>query len=206
MDPSKDINAYKSLGKRPGDADAEMSSEPRFADLPFEAKQKAAREFLDSLWLNLKEGDYIDALDTVPKWCLAQAVARDENSVRCHFDGWSSKWDVSCRWSSNKIAPFRRFSRGYTGQVKTPLRQGMVFDAEACRYEREEIESLIARDFQGISAYALTQYLRGKLFIEVDFVLSSPTYTDSDCAEVNEFLRATIRLVVAWLNKVPSLL
>jgi len=82
----------------------------------------------------------------------------------------------------------------------------MVFDAEACRYEREEIESLIARDFQGISAYALTQYLRGKLFIEVDFVLSSPTYTDSDCAEVNEFLRATIRLVVAWLNKVPSLL
>jgi hypothetical protein len=47
------------------------------------------------------EEDYIDA--------------KDENGIRCHFDGWSSKYDIWYRWSSYRIAPFRKYSRGYTG-------------------------------------------------------------------------------------------
>lgn len=52
----------------------------------------------------------------------------------------------------------------------------------------------------------MTQYLRGSLFVNVDFVLSANTYTDEDVAQVIEFVKATIRLVIAWLKKVPSLL
>ena len=96
--------------------------EQRVADLPLEGKVKALRAFWDAGWSSCKEGDYIDAMDTVSKWCLAQVTARDDTTARCHFDGWSSKWDLSYRWTSYKIAPFRRYSKGYTGQVKTPLR------------------------------------------------------------------------------------
>ena len=43
----------------------------RVADLPFEERQKALKAFWQAPWSNFKEGDYIDATDTVSKWCLA---------------------------------------------------------------------------------------------------------------------------------------
>ena len=82
----------------------------------------------------------------------------------------------------------------------------MTFDAESIRAEGAYVDDLIARDFRGLSAYAVAQYLRGKLFVLVDFVLGAGPYSESECLEANEFLRAVIRLVVAWLRKAPSLL
>ena len=88
----------------------------RVTDLPIQQRLEKCKTFRDALWANCKEGDYLDALDTVQKWSLASVVAKDENNVRCHFDGWSSKWDQNYRWGSGKIAPFRKYSRGYSGQ------------------------------------------------------------------------------------------
>jgi len=44
------------------------------------------------------------------------------------------------------------------------------------------------------------------MFVNVDFVLSANTYTEENVAQVVEFLKASIRLVIAWLKKVPPLL
>lgn len=141
------------------------------------------------------------------KWCLAQVVARDDTSVSCHFDGWSSKWDLTYRWTSYKITAFRRCSRGYTGQVKTPLRQNRTFEVEQIRAETARVQDLVDRSFRGLSAHELTQYLRGELFVTVDFLLSANSlYSEEDVGEVCTFLKAVISLIVHWLKLAPGLL
>ena len=102
--------------------EAEAIPVGRNADLKLDDKKQVLKEYWNMCWADVQDNEFIDAMDTVQKWCLAQVISRDENGVRIHFDGWSTRHDVSYRWSSYKIAPFRRFSRGYTGQYKTPLR------------------------------------------------------------------------------------
>jgi len=50
----------------------------------------------------------------------------------------------------------------------------------------------------------VTQFLRGRLFVNVDFVMSSNTYTEENLKLVIQFLNAAIELVVAWLKYVPT--
>ena len=180
----------------------------RVAELTADEKAKELRAFYSSLWANAKVGDYIDAVDSVHKWCLGQVVARDDQAVKCHFDGWSSRWDSAFRWTSCKIAPLRRYSIGYTGQVKIPLRAGMQLEIESCQNERDYVLSLIKNDFRGLTAYELTQYLRGKLFVYVDFVMGQggQSYTEEEAVAVDQLLRAVLRLIVAWLNKLPQIM
>ena len=66
----------------------------------------------------------------------------------------------------------------------------------------------MASNFRAIpQAYDLTQYLRGKLFVYVDFLMGAPnTYTEEDIDLVIEFLKSAIRCVVAWLKAAPALL
>ena len=156
--------------------------------------------------MNTNVGDHIDAVDSIQKWCLGEVVAKDETAVRIHFDGWSSKWDVTQRWTSYKISPFRRYSKGYTGQPKTPLRNSMHFDIEACREERIRVDKMVHNDFRGNTAHELTQYLRGKLFVYIDFIMGQATYTEAEADEIYELLRAAVRLIVAWLKKMPSIM
>jgi hypothetical protein len=40
----------------------------------------------------------------------------------------------------------------------------------------------------------------------VDFLLGANTYTEEELVEVNDFFKTVLRLIVAWLNKVPTLL
>lgn len=112
-----------------------MQIYPRIADLPWDEKFKQYKTFLESVWANSQVGDYIDAIDSINKWCLAQIVYKDENVVKVHYDGWSSKWDIMFKWSSYKISPFRRYSKGYTGQIKMQLRSDLIFTVEDCLAE-----------------------------------------------------------------------
>ena len=187
-------------------ANIQLQERVRISSLPFEEKQKALKAFWETCWSDAKEGEFIDAIDSVQKWCLAHIAERDDTSVRCHFDGWSNKWDVSYRWASYRIAPFRRFSRGYSGQMKIPFRSNMNYTPEWARAQIEAMQRVIDTDFQELSAKYVTQYLRGTMFVNVDFVLSANTIPVENVAEVVELLRSAIRLVVAWLNKVPPLL
>jgi hypothetical protein len=61
---------------------------------------------------------YLDAKDTVNKWCVAivKNIEKDEETLLIGFDGWSSKYDVFVKRNSSKIAPFRLNTLGYTGQ------------------------------------------------------------------------------------------
>lgn len=155
----------------PNEQDEEIMSLRRVADMTYDEKQEELKTFWESVWANKKVGDYIDAVDSIQKWCLGVVAARDDTAGRIHFDGWPAKWDATYRWTSYKITPFRRYSRGYTGQVKTPLRANLQFDQEECRAERKFVDRLVRNDFRGLSAYELTQYLRGKLFVYVDFLM-----------------------------------
>lgn len=145
-------------------------------------------------------------MDTVQKWCLAQVAARDELGARIHFDGWSAKHDGNYRWGSYKVAPFRRYSRGYTGQQKTPFRQNLAFDLEFLKGHAERVQNIIDSDFEDMNAREIAQYLRGGLFQAVDFIMSANNYSEEELKEILEFFYLVIRLVVAWLRKVPALL
>ena len=76
---------------------------------------------------------YIDAKDTLSKWCVAQIIEIDEanNSVRLHFEGWATRYDevkllmLFLQWikkNSLRLAPFRRHTVCYTGQNNSTLR------------------------------------------------------------------------------------
>ena len=58
-------------------------------------------------------------------------------------------------------------------------------------------------DFECLSVKETTQYLRGSLFINVDFILSTTNYNYDQAVllKVIEFVKAALRLVVAWLKK-----
>lgn len=88
----------------------------RVSIMSMDEKKQVLKDFWDNVWADYKDGDFIDAMDTVQKWCLAQVSLSQELGARIHFDGWSSKHDCNYRWNSYKIAPFRKYSRGYTGQ------------------------------------------------------------------------------------------
>lgn len=67
---------------------------------------------------------YLDAKDSVNNWCVAKIVDHDmaNNRIMIHYDGWSQKFDETCRITSSRIAPFRKFTQGYTGQHKVAMR------------------------------------------------------------------------------------
>lgn len=176
---------------------------PRIADLTWEGKQLALKNYWNnSWWRDYQLGDCVDAVDTVQKWCLATSVGMDEAFAQLHFDGWSSKWDVGYRWTSYRIAPFRRYSAGYTGQPRTPLRQNMTFDLKELHAAKQRVEAVTAARFQGMNAHETTQYLRGRLFVYTDFLMSANTasYSEEDTEEIDDYLRSVLRLVVAWLR------
>ena len=67
---------------------------------------------------------FVDAKDQVNNWCVAQVSEEsvDNGTVKLHFEGWSERHDVILRKNSNKMAPFRSHTFGYTGQRKIAFR------------------------------------------------------------------------------------
>lgn len=72
---------------------------------------------------DFKIGSFIDAKDSVNNWCVATITEINDNKVTVSFDGWSSKWKDTHLMRGPKIAPFRRYSYGYTGQAKAAIRE-----------------------------------------------------------------------------------
>jgi hypothetical protein len=61
---------------------------------------------------------YIDAKDSVNNWCVAKIIDHDliNNRISIHFDGWSARYDETVKINSSRIACFRKYTSGYTGQ------------------------------------------------------------------------------------------
>ncbi len=65
---------------------------------------------------------------------------------------------------------------------------------------------MLASDFKCLSsAFEITQYLRGKLYIYVDFLMANE-YKDpeKEIPPVVEFLKLTVRTIAAWLRLFPT--
>eukprot|EP00357_Protocruzia_adherens_P035177 CAMPEP_0115012418 /NCGR_PEP_ID=MMETSP0216-20121206/24723_1 /TAXON_ID=223996 /ORGANISM="Protocruzia adherens, Strain Boccale" /LENGTH=128 /DNA_ID=CAMNT_0002381467 /DNA_START=123 /DNA_END=506 /DNA_ORIENTATION=+ len=113
--------------------------------------------------LHYAVGAYVDAKDSVNRWCLAKIIDRNEDMVNVHFDGWSSRWNEWYSINSNKVGPFRKYTKGYTGQSKVALRDWKFSLAELDELEPKLIE-LIKNSLKGLGAYDATQFYRGRLY------------------------------------------
>jgi len=96
------------------------------------------------------------------------------------------------------------FSKGYSGQIKVPLRR-LEFSLEQLKRQREKLTEVIESKFGSLtSAFEVTQYLRGKLFCYVDFLMANE-YKDPEheIPEVIEFLKDVLKLIVLWVDVFP---
>lgn len=110
------------------------------------------------------------------------------------------------------MAPFRRYSRGYTGQTRNASRQKTIFDIEDVRsvslsnYKHAaRVKELIECDLSGLSAWQMTQYLRGDLFIFQDFLMHNAT-PEEHREEVLQFHYLILDFVNCWLKKASKLI
>ena len=145
---------------------------------------------------------FIDARDSVNKWCAARVVQVDEASLSLRFDGWGRKWDERVSFKSSRIAPFRKHSRLYTGQTMNAIREWSFKQEELAGYQTR-VEDLIKGHFAFDSAYETTQFLRGDLFTLVDCLLTAKVQS-VEVVAIMVFLAKVIDLILAWLQ-IPDL-
>jgi hypothetical protein len=54
----------------------------------------------------LKVGDFLDARDSVPKWCMSELVNRSGNNFQVHYSGWPSRYDEWIELRAGRLAPY----------------------------------------------------------------------------------------------------
>lgn len=84
------------------------------------------------------------------------------------------------------------------------LRNDLDFTVEGLREERAVLEALIATNLDGLNAWEVTQYFRGKLFIYVDFLFGGNEYHPAEIDEVIDFLKCVLLCIVVYLRKLTS--
>ena len=86
------------------------------------------------------------------------------------------------------------------------MRQEIQFDLEKLAQYSEQIKAMIKNKLADLDAFMVTQYLRGELYVYIDFLLSVTLETPkSSIPIIYEFLKVVIKLIVVWLKMLPSL-
>jgi len=101
---------------------------------------------------------YVDAKDSINNWCVGQVknVNPADKTVQINFEGWSTKYDIEIKRYSNKIAPFRTHTFGYTGQSSTAIRD-FKFNQTYLAVLENKINEILDSDFRCFqSAYECT--------------------------------------------------
>ena len=71
---------------------SEYDMEQPVEELPLERRVKMAEKF--DFFKFVKQGDFLDAQDTINMWCMATVEeVLEGGKLLVHYDGWSSKWD-----------------------------------------------------------------------------------------------------------------
>jgi len=65
---------------------------------------------------------WVDVQDQSNIWRLARIKKIQDTLITVNFDGWSDKFNITICIHSPRLAPPRLYSKGYTGQIKFPLR------------------------------------------------------------------------------------
>jgi ubiquitin carboxyl-terminal hydrolase 9/24 len=145
-------------------------------------------------------GRFVDSKDTSGGWLVAKVIEDNPTTKQLHirYDGWSDKWDAHLSKSSSRLAPFRKFSRHYTGQTKFAIRD-WVFNAD----EIEETIAKLARLTAGetLEAIETTQFLRGSVFTLVDCLLVKGSKLKAEIELSYRLFIAVIDFFVSWLNR-----
>lgn len=68
------------------------------------------------------------------------------------------------------------------------------------------MQKLIDSELNGLGAFETTQYLRGHLYIYVDFLMQNGQYLNERADAVNDYIYHVLRLIVIWLKKIPKLI
>jgi len=68
------------------------------------------------------------------------------------------------------------------------------------------MKKIVESNFTSLDAFQVTQYIRGRLYILVDFVLGSNSYDEEQIVVINEFLKAYIDFAIAYIKKIPELI
>lgn len=146
-----------------------------------------------------KQKSWCDAKDCLGIWRIGRIKKKTKNLVTVHFDGWSGRYKTVYCTHSNFIAPIRMHSRGYTGQEKVALRE-WEYAEENLRMHEEKMANTAANKFLESSAYDLTMYLRGDLFVLVDclfgYTFSNPS---RDVKRVESFFISILEFTEKWM-------
>ena len=109
------------------------------------------------------------------------------------------------RIGSSRIAPFRKYTEGYTGQTKTALREFSLNYAYQVTMLNQinKVEESNFRCFS--SAFECTQFIRGELFVYFDSLVTLVTSpSQADVQKIFEFCVEVFRLVLKWIHIFPE--
>lgn len=149
-----------------------------------------------SEWLcEYQQGSFIDSRDTMNTWCIGKVldINKETKYIKIRYDGWSDKWDNTFPFSSNRIAPFRKYSELYTGQKGTAIREYL--------YSRDDIQKAGDRlSSLPDTAFGVTQFLRGELFTLVDCLLVYEYKSMPDLDVTIRFFMKVLEFIVEWMK------
>lgn len=100
-------------------------------------------------------------------------------------------------------------SRGYTGQKSSAFRN-FQFSAKNVQELIEVVQKLEKTDFTSLPPVEFTQFVRGKLFVLVDSLMTSykprkeNAFLKTDLDIIMELCQACIKLICKWFNMLPQ--
>eukprot|EP00937_MAST-01D_sp_MAST-1D-sp2_P002109 g2109.t1 len=154
------------------------------ADLQASGKEWSAHQ--------LKEGDWVDALDTVQTWRVAQVIELEEERVKVHFKNWGARWDRWCRKGGRELAELASHTAGKdTGWSQRAA--GAAWAVSAADVDGM-IEQLRAASTGQLPPQEADALLRADVPHFVEACLSS-TFTDPQMAKgvrINGFLQEVL--------------
>lgn len=59
-------------------------------------------------------GQWVDVKDTIDQWLEAQVIDLKDNKVYIHYNGWGTRWDEWIEMDSDRIMPFRYYTKQTT--------------------------------------------------------------------------------------------
>lgn len=59
-------------------------------------------------------GQWVDVKDTIDQWLEAQVIDVKDNKVYIHYNGWGTRWDEWIEMDSDRIMPFRYYTKQTT--------------------------------------------------------------------------------------------
>ena len=105
---------------------------------------------------------------------------------------------------STRMQDFRSTTWGYTGHKKRLLRS-FNFSEDHLDSLREEIERVQSKEWRAFdSAYELTQFLRGRLFLAVDSLLCREYKSEEDKLRAHSLIKVFLKFLVSWLKWMVS--